>query len=213
VPSAYKSPIPLAPELLEDMPSSKKHHNRTYSWPPTLHLIDVSALGSPIPDIDDDPFAHFISIPVEDDELAADMLSFSAGIIAPPSSASRGTKAYKFRTSIAKKWARYIAKHYSILHHRHHIVASIEKHTKELPITESKLPPFRHDSIPDATHELLSESHARRLDKKPSRTHHQIRHSWHAPPADLFTIKEEEGEEEGGYYRNSPKEVEANYQG
>jgi hypothetical protein len=173
------------------MSASKKHHNRTYSWPPSLHLIDVSALRILLPDIDDDPFAHFISIPVDDDDPAADMLSFSAGIVAPPST-STSAKAYKFRTSIARKWARYIAKHYAILHHRHHSDGSIAKAQEEKPKTAREETGFKHEPTLGLGHDLFSESHAHRRQKKSTRSHHQNRHSWHPPPADLFTIKEEE---------------------
>jgi hypothetical protein len=175
------------------MPASKKHHHRTYSWPPSLHLIDISALRLPLPDIDDDPFAHFISVPVDDDDPAADMLSFSAGIVAPPSS-SASAKAYKFRTSIARKWSRYIAKHYAILHHRHHSIAVIPKEQQVPIITLNEESSFKHEPTLGFGHDLLPESHAFRQQKRPSRAHHHSRHSWHPPPADLFTIKEEEGE-------------------
>jgi hypothetical protein len=183
------------------MSQSKRHHHRTYSWPPCLQLLDVAAIRLPLPDIDDDPFAHFISPPADDDDdPASDVLAFSAGIVVPPSSVSASAKAYKFRTSIARKWARYIAKHYTLIHHKRHNEEAMTAHVsrQDLLDTLGTVPLPKYDPTFSRSQELLSESHARRRDKKSHHGHnsHYHRHSWNAPPAELFTIQEETIQEE-----------------
>lgn len=183
------------PSNLAEMSHSKRHHHRTYSWPPCLQLLDVAAIRLPLPDIDDDPFAHFVSPPADDDDPASDVLAFSAGIVAPSSSSSAKAKAYKFRTSIARKWAKYIARHYVLDHHKQHKKESETIHVsrQELLDTLDTVPLPKYDRTFSQSQELLSESHARRRDKRSNHVHnpHHHRHSWHAPPAELFTIQEE----------------------
>jgi hypothetical protein len=185
---------------LAEMSLSKRHHHRTYSWPPCLQLLDVAAIRLPLPDIDDDPFAHFVSPPTDDDDPASDVLAFSAGIVLPSSSSSARAKAYKFRTSIARKWAKYIAKHYAAVHHKHH-----HGDAKMTPASgQETLDPFgatplsNYDPTFSRSQEFLAEAHTRRRDKRVHHVHnpHYHRHSWHAPPADLFTIQEETIKEE-----------------
>ncbi|KAL1627878.1 hypothetical protein SLS54_002145 [Diplodia seriata] len=82
--------------------------------------------SSSLPDIDDDPFAHFLS-PMSDEDDPYDELSFSAGIIPSDDSATdedddvaggewdadetRRREDDKLRSKLARRWAKYIAKY------------------------------------------------------------------------------------------------------
>lgn len=97
--------------------------------PPTPQVI-VSPPTPPdqpatplLPDIDDDPFAHFLS-PMNDEDNPFDDLAFSAGIIVSDDSATEdeddvGGEGWeegkrdddRLRSKIARRWAKYIAKY------------------------------------------------------------------------------------------------------
>lgn len=165
-----------------------RHHHRRYSWPPSLHLIDVSAIRIPLPDIDEDPFAHFVSPPEDDPEPSLDSIAFRAGIVATQHTSSKNDeKAYKFRTSIARKWARFIARYYAKLPHGHSeskdrkTNPDRDKPKKKLPSTPMSTTEASSSKKPKSTaktetskptlghaHALLAELDAQRRSARPS---------------------------------------------
>lgn len=93
-------------------------HQRTYSWPPCNQMLPKhkKAKHEPLPDIDEDPFAHFLT-PVTKDDDPFDSFSFDAGIEPEEPAVSRATK---FKTILEKKWAQYVARHHVLLHAMFH---------------------------------------------------------------------------------------------
>jgi hypothetical protein len=85
-------------------------HNRCYSWPPSLHLIDVSNIQIPLPDINDDPWAHFMDQASEESDDTDEFLA-NAGIIPPESKVMLAEKATEFRDTISKRWKSFHAKY------------------------------------------------------------------------------------------------------
>ena len=174
------------------------HHHRRYSWPPSLHLIDVSKIDVPLPDINEEPFAHFVSTPPpeEDIEAALDVLAYSAGIdtsrVAPLSRSKE--KAFKFRTSITLKFARLIGKYLKGDARRRGLrEAAVSKDTAAVSGKEmKKRAREKHEHTLGHAQTLLAESDASRKSGKARRMGlHRQRHSWHAPSNDLYTIMEE----------------------
>lgn len=123
------------------------NHNRTLTWPPTVYLLDSTHAKPPssiptlercLPDIDEDPYAHFIS-PITEDDDPYDALSLSAGIVAPDtpphsspssppldfeestSSIPVTTKTSRIRASLTRRWARYVARDHENLHEQYHL--------------------------------------------------------------------------------------------
>ncbi|KAH7063200.1 hypothetical protein B0J12DRAFT_161118 [Macrophomina phaseolina] len=77
------------------------------SSPPT-----VASPSSSLPDIDDDPFAHFLS-PMNEEDHPYDNLAFSAGIIiANEGGPEGGDKRDRLKNKLARRWAKYIAKYH-----------------------------------------------------------------------------------------------------
>ncbi|KAF2272370.1 uncharacterized protein EI97DRAFT_445824 [Westerdykella ornata] len=114
-PRSYSFP-PCDPPIPISHPPSTSSRSRTQFQTPSP--------SQDLPDIDDDPFAHFIS-PVSDDDDPYDVLSLSAGIIvsdatSSASATSTSPKTSKFKSSVAEKWARYVRLHHVQLHQRYH---------------------------------------------------------------------------------------------
>ncbi|OCK85593.1 hypothetical protein K432DRAFT_286449 [Lepidopterella palustris CBS 459.81] len=183
------------------MPSFFNHY-RNYSWPPSVEDYGSSDEDE-LPDIDDDPFAHFLT-PVNEEDDPYDALSFSAGIIATDNAPSK--KSSKFRNSVAKKWARYVARHHEELHELYHeqkpdgddnegyIIELDDARLLEMPRTQSILSTSKNAAEPtrERTQELLRPSRGRRRSRRTSRTLSGHRHSWREPSPDLFTVMETE---------------------
>ncbi|EAT89983.2 hypothetical protein SNOG_03252 [Parastagonospora nodorum SN15] len=107
------------------MPSYLRNPYRSYSYPPTLEGIEEDYENN-LPDIDEDPFAHFIT-PI-DDEDPYDM-SLSAGIMV--ADGPRASKASKFKFNVADKWTRYIKQSHTGLHKQHHTTTIVEEEEDE----------------------------------------------------------------------------------
>jgi len=180
------------------MPSFFSDLNRNYSWPPAVQTLSISSDDDNLPDIDEDPFAHFLT-PINEEDDPYDALSFSAGIIltdSPPSS-----KASKFKATVAKKWARYVARHHEQLHERYHeetpdddedfIMELDDARLIEIPHSRSILSQDKPEPTRGRAQELLSPS-VRRRRGRASRTLSGHRHSWREPSPDLFTVMETE---------------------
>ncbi|KAA8626954.1 hypothetical protein A1F94_002052 [Pyrenophora tritici-repentis] len=150
------------------MPSYLRNPHRAYSFPPWIEAAENEA--SQLPDIDEDPFAHFIT-PISEAEDPYE-LALSAGI--DGDEGPRTTKASKFKSNVANKWARYVRHNHGQLH----------THPSKNSINE--------------THRGRAQDLAARKQqnrRRYSRTLSGHRHSWREPSPDLFTVDESEEEE------------------
>ena len=182
---------------------------RSYSFPPWVEMAQhEDAQTNDLPDIDENPFAHFITpISEEDDPFE---LSLSAGIIVHDG--PRTSKASKFRSNVANKWARYVQHNHNNLHNQYH-TATIQEEDEEsfmgldddrlndTPHIVSQISPPRI-TITEPTRGRAQELVARKVQnrRRYSRTLSGHRHSWREPSPDLFTVDESE-EEEGAVLR------------
>ncbi|KAF1951340.1 hypothetical protein CC80DRAFT_508969 [Byssothecium circinans] len=178
--------------------------SRSYSFPPSIDSYDFGTpRPSHLPDIDEEPFAHFIT-PVQEEDDPFDPLSLSAGIIV--SEGPRTSKASKFRSNVADKWTRYVKVNHTQLHARYHdpipeedeeeTFMSLEDHrlnnTPQV-VTQLTTPP--RNSVTEPTRgraqELVSRKNTRAR-RRQSRTLSGYRHSWREPSPELFTVDESE---------------------
>lgn len=188
---------------------SKRHHHRRYTWPPCEHLIDVSKIQVPLPEIDEDPFSHFLAKeePTDDDEYVV----YTAGIlpteqcVEPPTHAE---KAFRFRTSISRRWKKFWDRYRAKLHSRRSTEAA--RHIKAPEVEEEKSPSIPHRTSSRNYHRLSEPSQLSRPDPTPVQreysrpaTGHRRQHSspsprrsWHAPSPVLYSITETLDEEE-----------------
>lgn len=179
---------------------------RSYSFPPCLDSLDfASPPEAPLPDIDDDPFAHFLT-PVYEEDDPHDALALSAGIVVPDG--PRTSKASKFRSNVADKWARYVKTNHSQLHGRYHSAPADQDDESFMHLGDDRLNDTPH-AVPQLTasppritlteptrgraQELVSRKARSR--RRYSRTLSGHRHSWREPSPELFTVDESEEEE------------------
>ncbi|KAF2004005.1 hypothetical protein P154DRAFT_64361 [Amniculicola lignicola CBS 123094] len=189
--------------------------SRSYSFPPCIDNVEFAPTPEhDLPDIDDEPFAHFLTPVVEEDD-PYDGLSMSAGIIVPDG--PRTSKTAKFKSTVAEKWARYTKNHHVELHSRYHeaeadadddesFMQLDDDRLLDIPHAVSQLtgPPTPRIIVTEPTrgrpHDLVArKSKPRRY----SRTLSGHRHSWREPSPDLFTV--EESDEEEGLMLKRPK--------
>lgn len=170
-----------------------------------------------LPDIDEDPFAHFLTPVVEEDD-PFDGLSLSAGIISHDG--PRASKASKFKSTVADKWTRYVKHNHIQLHQQYHDSSPDEDEESfmqldddrlfESPQTVSQLsgPPTPRITITEPTRgraqELVSQKPRRR---RYSRTLSGHRHSWREPSPDLFTVEESEEDDVPALRRTRTKKT------
>jgi hypothetical protein len=195
--------------------SKKRHHHRRYSWPPSLHLIDVSNIHVPLPHIDEDPFAHFVArLPPEDEDNQHMM--YTAGILPMepiPLQPSQEEKAFKFRTSILGRWKRFFDKYCAKLHaHRSmdttrnindRLGARLGEKASSPKIPQRTSSTTLSKPVPvssDLTHPGASPVQVRvfraaggKVKRHPSPSQ---RRSWHAPSPRLYSILETLDEDE-----------------
>jgi hypothetical protein len=187
------------------MPSYIRSPYRAYSFPPCIDSVDAAdyAYDNDLPDIDADPFAHFLT-PINEDEDPYD-LSLSAGIIVPEG--VRTSKASKFKSNVADKWARYVKHSAPQLHSQYHSTIPEEDEEESfMGLDDARLTdaptPVAQLSPPRIT--LTDPSRGRAQDlgarkamnrRRYSRTLSGHRHSWREPSPDLFTVDESEEEE------------------
>jgi len=177
---------------------------RSYSFPPCIDSLDSGYLyDNNLPDIDEDPFSHFIT-PIDEDEDPYD-LSLSAGIYIPDG--PRASKVVKFKSNVANKWARYVKQSHNQLHTRYHTPTILEEDEEsfmglddarlnDAPAIVSQLSPPRitfTDPSRGRAQELVNRKVQNR--RRYSRTLSGHRHSWREPSPDLFTVDESEEEE------------------
>lgn len=185
------------------MPSSPQY-TRTFSWPPSTHHLEnpvIIVTNEDLPDIDDDPYSHFISPLVEEDD-PFDSLSYSAGIEELESNTK--LKASKFSMNLARKWAHYVSKNHEQLHDLYHTtvgpqtppeeeaysdIEEEEQNNGSLLLRVKKEPEY--EPTRGRAAEMLARPGLRRSGKRASRTLSGKRHSWREPSVDLFTVPEE----------------------
>jgi hypothetical protein len=183
------------------MPSYLRANPRAYSFPPWVDNDDDSS--SHLPDIDEDPFAHFIT-PISDAEDPYE-LSLSAGIDADEG--PRTAKTTKFRSNVAGRWARYVKQNHAQLHNVYHVPTIYEEDDEsfmgldderlnDTPHVVSQLSPPR-SSIADPGRGRAQDLATRKQQnrRRYSRTLSGHRHSWREPSPDLFTVDESEEDE------------------
>lgn len=193
------------------MPSFVRSQERTYSWPPSLHHFSVDAEDSDEPvtdkslsDIDDDPFSHFISPVIEEDDPYGEA-SWTAGII-DHDDPSHSSKTAKFYESIARKWSQYVMQHHD---DEKYMLYGEESDSEDLSLATTTLEHEVSDTAEVergdyddyfSSRNLLHDNRlqipsyeevSRRSSSKGSRLTNHRRHSWREPSHDLFTVPEE----------------------
>ena len=194
------------------MPSYLRTPHRSYSFPPWVETIEEEqSSASDLPDIDEDPFAHFITPVNEEDDPWE--LSLSAGIVVPDG--PRTTKSSKFKSNVADKWARYVKQDQAQLYSQYHAHTIQEEDDEEsfmsldddrlndTPSIVTQITPPRI-TITEPTRGRAQELVARKAQnrRRMSRTLSGHRHSWREPSPELFTVDESE-EEEGPVLRRA----------
>jgi hypothetical protein len=188
--------------VIKDIIATMPSYLRSYSFPPFIDSFDSDDLyANNLPDIDEDPFSHFIT-PIDEDDDPYDM-SLSAGIYIPDG--PRTTKTSKFKSSVADKWARYVQQSHTQLHSRYHTPTISEEDEEsfmglddarlnDTPHIVSQLSPPRITiTEPDRGRNLGARKAQNR--RRYGRTLSGHRHSWREPSPDLFTVDESEEEE------------------
>jgi hypothetical protein len=187
------------------MPSFAPRNARSYSFPPCIDDVDfTSSSGAELPDIDEDPFAHFLT-PVTEEDDPFDDLTMSAGIIVQEG--PRTSKSTKFKSTVADKWARYVKHNHVQLHHRYHEGELVEEEESfvqldddrllDVPQAMSQLSRPPQITITEPTRGRAQEFVLRkpRSRRRYSRTLSGHRHSWREPSPDLFTVDESDEED------------------
>jgi len=201
LPLRWTSTRKLLKDIITNMPSYLRCQYRSYSFPPCLDSLDFQHEDRGLPDIDEDPFAHFIT-PINDDEDPYD-LSLSAGIMDGP----RASKATKFRSNVADKWTRYVKQNHMSLHTQYHtstipeedeesFMGLDDERLNDTPSIVTQISPPRI-TISEPTRGRAQELVVRKAQnrRRYSRTLSGHRHSWREPSPDLFTVDESEEEE------------------
>lgn len=210
-------------DIVSAMPSYLRstRNSRSYSFPPCVDSIDFApASQGDLPDIDEEPFAHFLT-PVAEEDDPYDPLSLSAGIIVHDG--PRMSKASKFKSTVADKWARYVKTNHAQLHsHYHtprldnddesfmqleddrlndtpHMVTQLTSSTPRITVTDTNEPSRGR------AQELLSRKARSR--RRYSRTLSGHRHSWREPSPDLFTVDESEEDDMPALRRTKTKKT------
>ncbi|KAF2792977.1 hypothetical protein K505DRAFT_245433 [Melanomma pulvis-pyrius CBS 109.77] len=188
------------------MPSFLRN-SRSYSFPPCMDDVEFAPSSeSDLPDIDENPFAHFLT-PVNEEDDPYDGLSMSAGIVVPDG--PRTSKSSKFKSTVAEKWARYVKNNHAQLHDHYHEESTDDDEESFMQLDDNRLfdkphavnqltgPPTPKITITEPTRGRAQELVARKSGKsrRHSRTLSGHRHSWREPSPDLFTVEESEEEE------------------
>ncbi|KAF2677414.1 hypothetical protein K458DRAFT_262397, partial [Lentithecium fluviatile CBS 122367] len=192
-------------------------NSRSYSFPPCIESIEIPSAEADLPDIDEEPFAHFLT-PVHEEDDPYDALSLSAGIIVPDG--ARTSKASKFKSNVADKWARYVKSNHTHLHGQYHGTQPDDDEESFMQLEDDRLNDTPHmvtqltTSPPRITvteptrgraQELLSRKARSR--RRYSRTLSGHRHSWREPSPELFTVDESEEDEAPVLRRSKTKKA------
>jgi hypothetical protein len=186
------------------MPSLLRN-SRSYSFPPYIEDVEFAPSSGPtLEDIDENPFAHFLT-PVNEEDDPYDGMSMSAGIQEGP----RTSKASKFKSTVADKWARYIKNDHVQLHDQYQEESTDDDDESFMTLDDTRLfdqphtvsqltgPPSSRIIITEPTRGRAQDLTARKVRnrRRYSRTLSGHRHSWREPSPDLFTVEESEEEE------------------
>lgn len=203
LPVRYLSPFQAFKGIISTMPTYLRSSSRSFSFPPCIDSVDIeSRCDSDLPDIDDEPFAHFLT-PLSEEDDPYDPLSLSAGIVDGP----RTSKATKFRSNMSNKWARYVKQNHTPLHTRYHVPAIPEEDEESfMGLDDNRLnytpQTIAHTSpritITEPTRgraQELVQRKERNRRQRTSRTLSGHRHSWSEPSPELFTLDESEEDE------------------
>ncbi|KAF2179368.1 hypothetical protein K469DRAFT_504937, partial [Zopfia rhizophila CBS 207.26] len=200
------------------MPSFLRH-SRSYSYPPCIDSVEFATRSeADLPDIDEDPFAHFLTPVLEEDD-PYDALSMSAGIIVPDG--LRTSKSSKFKSTVADKWARYVKHNHAELHNRYHDSRADEDEESFMQLDDERLIDTPHAvsqlSGPPTPKIVITEpirGRAQELVSRKGRSHRRYsrtlsghRHSWREPSPDLFTVEEAEEAESPTLKRTKTKKT------
>ena len=195
------------------MPSYLRSAPRSYSFPPWVEASEHEDFQA-LPDIDEDPFAHFIS-PITEAEDPYE-LSLSAGI--DVHEGTQTNKASKFKSNVANKWARYVKQNYNQIHAQYHQPTIYEEDEESfMGLDDDRLNDTPHIvsqistpkiTITEPTRGRAQELVARKQQnrRRMSRTLSGHRHSWREPSPDLFTVDESEEEESPALRRRKAKD-------
>jgi hypothetical protein len=208
LPVRHNSQVRAVKDLIATMPSYIRAPYRAYSYPVCIDSVEDDYADN-LPDIDEDPFAHFIT-PINEDEDPWDM-SLGAGIEVPEG--YRSSKASKFKSNVADKWARYVKHSHTQLHTQYHEPTILEEEEEEeeesfMGLDDARLnerpSPVRHLTPPKITvtepsrgraQELVARKAQNQSRRRYSRTLSGHSHSWREPSPDLFTVDESEEDE------------------
>jgi len=178
--------------------------HRNHSFPPPFFRYTQNNssrhLSPPLPNIDDEPWAHFIT-PVTEDDGHADYLDFSAGILTTSEVSKK--KHSKFRPSNSKKWG-----HQVVNYHHGTFPRKAESHG----FVENRHDPWSHvveydiKTATDVDEGDVQVAQLRLRGRSKTRTMSGHRHSWREPSVDLFTVAEEaeNAQNENGPVATSP---------
>lgn len=214
LPIRRSSKLQSIKDAISTMPSFVRN-SRSYSFPPCIDSVEFSpSHEDDLPDIDENPFAHFLT-PVMEEDDPWDELALSAGIIVPDG--PRSSKASKFRSTVADKWARYVKQNHVQLHEQYHEDSEEEEsfmHLDDHRLNDSPQasyqfvgPPTPRIMITEPTRGRAQELVSRnpRQHRRYSRTLSGHRHSWREPSPDLFTVDESEEDDMPVLKRNKSK--------
>jgi hypothetical protein len=205
-------------DIFSVMPSYLRSQPRSFSFPPWIEATEHEEFqANDLPDIDEDPFAHFIS-PITEAEDPYE-LSLSAGIDLDFHEGSRTTKTSKFKSNVANKWTQYVRQNHSQLHTQYHQPTIYEEEDEEtfMGLDDDRLNDTPHIvsqistpkiTITEPTRGRAQELVARKQQnrRRMSRTLSGHRHSWREPSPDLFTVDESEEEESPVLRRRKAKD-------
>lgn len=206
--SATASLLQTLKDFVSVMPSYLRTPARSFSFPPCIDSVEVvSSHDAGLPDIDEEPFAHFLT-PLSEEDDPYHPMSLSAGII--DHEGPRANKASKFRSNVSDKWTRYVKQNHTQLHTRYHVPAIPEEDEESfMGLDDDRLnyspQTIAHTSpritITEPTRgraqELVQrkERNERHRRQRSSRTLSGHRHSWREPSPELFTVDESEEDE------------------
>ncbi|KAF2469432.1 uncharacterized protein BDR25DRAFT_49360 [Lindgomyces ingoldianus] len=188
------------------MPSLLRH-SRSYSYPPCIDTVELaSPMVEDLSNIDENPFEHFLSPLLEEDD-PYDGLSMSAGIIVPDG--PRTSKSSKFKSTVADKWAQYVKQNHLEIHGRYHD-AALDDDESFMQLDDERLMDTPHMvsqlSSPTTPKIIITaptrgraQEHVVRKGRSRHRTSRTLsghRHSWREPSPELFTVDESQEEAE-----------------
>ncbi|KZF21619.1 hypothetical protein L228DRAFT_248340 [Xylona heveae TC161] len=173
------------------------HHSR-HSWPPFISSgpnFETTDFPSPPPldNIDEDPFAFFVSPQSETDDPFEDVSAGIASISHSSHDISTLTIPAKARQALLSRWERYVERHHPRLVAKHH--ASKKGKTSEvvmIVIDDADSPSTPPTVIePERGRERIP---PQKRGRRTSRTLSGHRHAWREPSVDLWTVMEEGNE-------------------